>query len=224
MATLTRTTDRKARVSLPQSFADSTVIIEQISDTEVRIRKAQVIPEDEIRFAIRDARCDHRIPDPEHLIENGSIGGYAVVESSRWTFKEDGKIATDYRNLARTLGGCPDNQVGGRFKAISILTTATQEGFVKRVCNPLFSTSGTSAAIAKLLPAGIDAKRALDPDLAEQIVEYQVRLLLGRDVSDDERLEARQSAEACAPKPCTAEAFARPSCYALLSSSELVFY
>ncbi len=51
MAMLTRTTDRKARVSLPSSFANATVIIEQISDTELRIRKAQVIPEDEIRFA-----------------------------------------------------------------------------------------------------------------------------------------------------------------------------
>jgi hypothetical protein len=51
MTTLTRTTDRKARVSLPQSFANATVLIEQVSDTELRIRKAQVIPEDEIRFA-----------------------------------------------------------------------------------------------------------------------------------------------------------------------------
>jgi hypothetical protein len=50
MAILTRNTDRKARVSLPQSFANATVIIEQVSDTELRIRKAQVIPEDEIHF------------------------------------------------------------------------------------------------------------------------------------------------------------------------------
>jgi hypothetical protein len=50
MAPLTRTTDRKARVSLPQSFANATVIIEQVSDTELRIRKAQVIPEDELPF------------------------------------------------------------------------------------------------------------------------------------------------------------------------------
>lgn len=50
MTTLTRTTDRKARVSLPKAFAESTVIIEQISDTELRIRKAQVIPEDEVVF------------------------------------------------------------------------------------------------------------------------------------------------------------------------------
>jgi hypothetical protein len=50
MAALTRTTDKKARVSLPASFANATVLIEQISDTEVRIRKAQVIPEDELHF------------------------------------------------------------------------------------------------------------------------------------------------------------------------------
>jgi hypothetical protein len=46
-----RTTDAKARVSLPKSFANATVIVEEISDTEIRIRKARVIPEDEVRFA-----------------------------------------------------------------------------------------------------------------------------------------------------------------------------
>lgn len=50
MATDTRTTDQKARVCLPKSFANSTVIIEQVSESEVRIRKARVIPEDEIHF------------------------------------------------------------------------------------------------------------------------------------------------------------------------------
>jgi hypothetical protein len=48
---ITRTTDPKARVSLPKGFASTTVIIEQVSDTELRIRKAKVIPEDELRFA-----------------------------------------------------------------------------------------------------------------------------------------------------------------------------
>lgn len=50
MSILTRTTDSKARISLPRGFANATVLIEQISDTELRIRKAQVIPEDELRF------------------------------------------------------------------------------------------------------------------------------------------------------------------------------
>ena len=47
----TKTTDAKGRVTLPRGFANSTVIVEQVSDTELRIRKARVIPEDELRFA-----------------------------------------------------------------------------------------------------------------------------------------------------------------------------
>jgi hypothetical protein len=55
MTTLTRTTDQKARVSLPKSFANATILIEVVSDTELRIRKAHVIPEDEIRFTEESA-------------------------------------------------------------------------------------------------------------------------------------------------------------------------
>ncbi len=62
MPPLTRTTDGKARVSLPKAFANTTIIIEQVSDTELRIRKAPVIPEDELRFSEEIARplsdCD----------------------------------------------------------------------------------------------------------------------------------------------------------------------
>jgi hypothetical protein len=47
---LTNTTDEKARITLPKSFANSTVLVEQISDTELRIRKARVIPEDDLPF------------------------------------------------------------------------------------------------------------------------------------------------------------------------------
>jgi len=50
MTSDTRTTDSKARVSLPKAFANSTVIVEQVSDTEVRVRKAVVVPEEEYRF------------------------------------------------------------------------------------------------------------------------------------------------------------------------------
>jgi hypothetical protein len=50
MTPLTRTTDRKARVRLPKSFANVTVLIEQVSDTELRIRKVEVPSEDEVRF------------------------------------------------------------------------------------------------------------------------------------------------------------------------------
>ncbi len=50
MTVLTHTTDEKARINLPKNFANSTVLVEQVSDTELRIRKARVIPEDELPF------------------------------------------------------------------------------------------------------------------------------------------------------------------------------
>jgi len=50
MTILTYTTDEKARIMLPKNFANSTVLIEKVSETELRIRKARVIPEDDLPF------------------------------------------------------------------------------------------------------------------------------------------------------------------------------
>ena len=170
------------------------------------------------------SRCDHRIPDPDLLLESKSIAAYALVQGSRWEIDERRGVKGDYRDLARTLGGCPENDVGSRFKTISILTTATQEGFVMKLCNPQLSDDDDGAPVGKLLPAGIDAKRALDGELGEKIFEHQMGLFFSRAPTAEETGEARRAAEACTPKPCTAESFARPACYALLSSGEMVFY
>jgi uncharacterized protein (DUF1778 family) len=51
MALETRSTDAKGRVSLPKAFANAMVIIEQVNENELRIRRARVIPEDEVRFS-----------------------------------------------------------------------------------------------------------------------------------------------------------------------------
>jgi hypothetical protein len=51
MGFVTRSTDAKGRVSLPKSFANATVIIEQVNENELRIRRARVIPDDELPFA-----------------------------------------------------------------------------------------------------------------------------------------------------------------------------
>ena len=53
----TRSTDAKGRVSLPKAFANATVIIEQVSENELRIRKARVIPEDELRVDALDTEA-----------------------------------------------------------------------------------------------------------------------------------------------------------------------
>src|SRR6266852_470752 len=41
-------TDQKARLILPARFANSAVLIEEVSETELRIRKAVILPEDEM--------------------------------------------------------------------------------------------------------------------------------------------------------------------------------
>lgn len=45
-----RFTDKKARVILPARFASSAVLIEEVSETELRIRKAVILPEDQAPF------------------------------------------------------------------------------------------------------------------------------------------------------------------------------
>ena len=50
MAADVKTTDAKARLVLPKSFANATVVIDQVSETELRVRRAKVVPEDELPF------------------------------------------------------------------------------------------------------------------------------------------------------------------------------
>jgi hypothetical protein len=46
-----RFTDKKARLILPARFANSAVLVEEVSETELRIRKAVILPEDELPFS-----------------------------------------------------------------------------------------------------------------------------------------------------------------------------
>lgn len=51
-----RFTDKKGRLILPPRFANSAVLIEEVSETELRIRKAVILPEDEVRFTEEQRR------------------------------------------------------------------------------------------------------------------------------------------------------------------------
>ena len=62
---------------------------------------------------------------------------------------EEGELDERYSELARTLGGCPENVVGGRFRVVSILTTATQLSFVQELCNPTLDPDVKGAAVEK---------------------------------------------------------------------------
>jgi hypothetical protein len=72
MGRMTKSTDAKGRVCLPKAFANATVIIEQVSENELRIRKARVIPEDEVRFSeaapivLSDEECERFLRALDH--------------------------------------------------------------------------------------------------------------------------------------------------------------
>ena len=51
MPTEIRTTDATGQLLLPMAFTNSTVIVEQISETEVRIRRTNVVAEEDLPFA-----------------------------------------------------------------------------------------------------------------------------------------------------------------------------
>jgi hypothetical protein len=64
----------------------------------------------------------------------------------------------------------------------------------------------------------------MTPELAGQIATHQYRTLLGRSPTDEEVAEVREAGRRCALDTCGAEEFARPLCFALLSSAERLFY
>jgi len=169
--------------------------------------------------------CDHRISNPELLLEAGSIAAYRLVEGSGWAFDTEGALDTGYAELARTLGGCPENVVGGRYRIVSILTTATQLGNIARLCNPSLEPGLEGAAAAeRLLPAGVSPDKVVSADLAEQVGEFQYLSFFGRRPNEVERAELRGAGDQCALTLCSAEELARPLCFALLSSAERIFY
>lgn len=173
------------------------------------------------------AQCDHRLPHPEDYVGDDAVeeaGGwaYALINHTNWFLNDEREVVGNYRNLARTLGGCPSNEVGGRFTTVSVLNTAVQEAFVAEVCGIGDGADGLD--IGRLLPDGVGQRQALDADTARAILAHQQAMFLGRGLNDEEIGLADAAAATCTPAPCDAETFARPACFALLSSSEMLFY
>jgi hypothetical protein len=168
--------------------------------------------------------CDRRITDPDGLLQSGGLAAYQLVDSSRWGFNAQGDVDHSYSDIARNLGGCPDNISGGRFSVISVLTTVTQLSFVDRVCNPSFDDSLDSSSIDVLLPPGMSPTLPVTAQVAGQIADHQYRALMGHAPITAEMDDATAAGAECALTGCTAEQFARPLCFALLSSADVLFY
>lgn len=176
------------------------------------------------------SQCDHRLPHPEDYLdpdydeEEGEppLSGWvlALVRHSRWELDGTRDVEDDYRNLATTLGGCPSNEIGGRFTTVSVLNTAVQEAFVAQVCG---IGDNRGASIERLLPSGMSASQVLDDASAEALLAHQQGVFLGRNPTPEEIEEVRGIAASCGGT-CDVGSVARPMCFALLSSSEMLFY
>jgi hypothetical protein len=86
--TAIRTADSKGRIVLP-GFANATVIIEALSDNEYRIRKARVIPEDELQFPEEET--------PVALSERDAQTVLAMIENPSKPNSAAKKAAKRYR-------------------------------------------------------------------------------------------------------------------------------
>ena len=170
------------------------------------------------------SRCDHRLQRPNDLLEAGSVSAYTVLVNSDWSVDEEGAVRMDYADLARTLGGCPENEAGGRFRVVSILTTSTQLNFVNDICDPALLAEAPRATAASLLPANVGAAAATTPTMAQNIFDVQAQRFLGRPATASELTAAQDSGTQCQTAGCNAEQFARAACFAILASSEMLFY
>ncbi len=169
--------------------------------------------------------CDPRISHPEDFLDNDSTAiAYGLVEASAWTLDQEGQLQTTFSDYAKSLGGCPDNDPSGRFSTVSVLTTSTQLSIATELCDPLLDGIENHAANEILIPSGTVDNAAINPDGAVAVLEHQVARFFGRSPTDDEVTEIRLAGEECERLRCTAEEFARPLCYALLSSAEVLFY
>jgi hypothetical protein len=178
-------------------------------------------------------KCDLRMNRPDQFLEAGTPASIALVRDSDWKMNDDySGVKDDYRSLVQTLGGCPDNSQGGRFKIVSVFTTAAQLNYAGQVCAPSpppddgngdrRQRQDRAAPIDDLLPGSVSANDALTPEMAQSIIDFQARTFFARPATQVEIDNAGTYAGQCTG--CNAEQFARPACFALLSSSEMIFY
>lgn len=170
-------------------------------------------------------KCDIRLNRPQDFLRQASPYGLALVQESDWTLNDKmNGVRGNYRNLVQALGGCPDNSQGGRFKITSVLTTANQLNYAGQLCDPSGERSRLRVSTKALLPSGVDGSDATTEELAAKIFDHQTRKFLARPATTEELDRARMHGANCALSRCSAEEFARPVCFALLSSAEMIFY
>jgi len=98
---MVRTADSKGRVALP-GFANATVLLEKIDDTEYRVRKARVIPEKDLHF--------HEEDFPLVLSERDALRFLEMLEHPPEPNAAARKAAKEFMRDYGHLADCEDQQ------------------------------------------------------------------------------------------------------------------
>jgi hypothetical protein len=92
MPAVTRSTDKKGRVTLPKGFEDHLVIIEKVNENEIRIRKASAIPVSELWLwknpdaavavlaGLEEAKAGTFVDGPDLDADSEAFGGEEVSD------------------------------------------------------------------------------------------------------------------------------------------------
>jgi hypothetical protein len=112
MSQLIRIADSKGRIILP-GFANATVIVEAVSENEYRLRRAKVIPEDELQFSEermpvplseRDAqRFVQALESPPNPMPRpGGLRKGPTRTMAEWVIQRLTSVTTERRSLAES--------------------------------------------------------------------------------------------------------------------------
>lgn len=170
--------------------------------------------------------CDRRISFPDDFLKDKGANGWTrtLVRHSDWQVDEQGKVKMQDANLARNLGGCPTRESGPGFRAVSIVNTALQEGFVRSVCGGQEDKRALAFRPDWILGLGQGPNAPLNTDMAREILRHQSQLFLGREQEAGEWELLAPHVQTCIEQGCPALLFAQSLCFSLLTSAEALFY
>lgn len=169
--------------------------------------------------------CDHRYPeviagaptpDADYSEYVWHPNDYPKDPDPTWPV-EANKPDYTYRDLARALGGCPDQESQLRFTGTGVMIALSQSDVAQAVCAQV----GPGAPV---LPPGLVADDT-SPDTYDAAVRHIYQTITLRELPEDLEEQLATAVDGCAgDAECNAAIISFHMCATLLGGAEFVFY
>lgn len=169
--------------------------------------------------------CDHRFTD----VQAGRPADDSPYEDTWWhpsEFPKDpdpawapeqNKPDYDYRDIARQLGGCPDQQGQLRYTGTGVMISIGYAAVANEACMPADPGSA-------LFPGDLESLGKSEEDL-RHVTDHMVKAALTRSPPDDLVMALDDAVSACRDSAdCDPINFSQNVCSALLQSAPFIFY